>query len=115
MRPFPISDVTGVYDIRLLNFKAILLAYIFKPNREVRVYWTESSESSTYTRFFHRGRSDPKHTTKHSVVYWTYISLIKSHKFKPTKYTVFREKYLIIYNLSPTYFSPSWAIIKVFN
>jgi len=27
MRPFQISDVTGVYDIRLLNLKAILLTY----------------------------------------------------------------------------------------
>jgi hypothetical protein len=27
MRPFAISDVTGDYDIRLLNFKAILLTY----------------------------------------------------------------------------------------
>jgi len=56
-------------------------------------------------------KSTPLNTVVHVVLYF----VIKSHKLKPTKYTVFMEKYPIIYNLSPTHFGPYWAIIEVSN
>jgi hypothetical protein len=94
MRPFPIPDVTGVYDIRLLNFKTILLTYSNPTTRSDSIGLKAANHLPVPDSTIEVGliQSTPLNTALHIVLYF----VTTSYKLKPTKYTIFREKYLVI-------------------
>ena len=113
MRPFPIPVVTGAYDIRPFNSKTILLTYSNSTTRSGSIGLKAANHLPIPDSSIEVGliQITPINTVLYIVLYF----VTKSHKLKPTKYTVFREKYLIIYYLSRTYFGTSWVITKIFN